>query len=177
MLQGVGLNPTRTALLDFLAGMGARIKVLNVSQASGELIGDINVRGSALRGGRIDGPAVAGLIDEIPVLAILATQSHDGMTLRDAKELRIKETDRIATVAENLGRMGARVEVHPDGFDIAGRQKLFGAEIDSFGDHRIAMAFAIAALAAEGETTIRGAEAAVVSYPSFFDELDRVTER
>jgi 3-phosphoshikimate 1-carboxyvinyltransferase len=177
MLHGVGLNPTRTALLDFLAGMGAQIKVLNVGTSAGELVGDINVRGGALRGGRIEGDTVTGLIDEIPVLAVLATQTAEGLALRDAKELRIKETDRIATVADNLRRMGARVEVHPDGLDIAGRQTLAGAEIDSFGDHRIAMAFAVAALAATSDSTIRDAGAAVVSYPGFFDELDRVAAR
>ena len=176
MLQGVGLNPTRTALLDFLAGMGAKIKVPNVGSVAGELVGDIHISGGTLRGGRIDGGTVAGLIDEIPVLAVLATQTQEGLVMRDAKELRIKETDRIATIADNLQRMGARVDVHPDGLDIPGRQTLIGAELDSFGDHRIAMAFAVAALAARGESTIRDADAAVVSFPTFFDELDRVAE-
>jgi 3-phosphoshikimate 1-carboxyvinyltransferase len=177
MLQGVGLNPTRTALLDFLAGMGAKIRILNVSEMAGELVGDIHVTGCALRGGRIEGDLTAGLIDEVPILAVLATQTDQGLALRDAKELRVKETDRIATIAENLGRMGARVTVHPDGFDIPGRQRLTGAALDSFGDHRIAMAFAVAALIASGETLIHNADAAVVSYPGFFEELDRISER
>jgi len=177
MLQGVGVNPTRTALLDFLTGMGAKIKVLNIGEAGGEMVGDIHVTGGALSGGKIEGEQVAGLIDEIPVLAVLATQTADGLVLRDARELRIKETDRIATIAENLRRMGAQVEVHPDGLDIPGRQSLRGAELDSFGDHRIAMAFAVAALVAKGEALLHNSEAAVVSFPSFFDQLEKVAER
>jgi len=177
MIQDVGLNPTRTALLDFLKGMGAQIKVLNIGEAAGELIGDIHVSGGALSGGRIEGEMAAGLIDEIPVLAVLGTQTQEGLTLRDAKELRVKETDRIATVAENLRRMGARIEVHPDGFDIPGKQRLAGAELDSFGDHRIAMAFAIAALAAKNESVVRNSAAAVVSFPNFFESLEKVVER
>jgi 3-phosphoshikimate 1-carboxyvinyltransferase len=171
------VNPTRTALLDFMKGMGAQIKVLNIGAAAGELVGDIHVSGGALSGGRIEGEMVAGLIDEIPVLAVLGTQTKEGLTLRDARELRVKETDRIATIAENLRRMGARIEVHPDGFDIPGKQRLAGAEVDSFGDHRIAMAFAIAALIASGESRIRRSEAAVVSFPGFFEELEKVVER
>ncbi len=176
-LQDVGLNPTRTALLDFLCGMGAPIKVLNVGEDAGELIGDIHVTGGPLRGGRIEGELVAALIDEIPVLAVLGTQTEDGLTLRNAEELRVKETDRIATVAENLRRMGVPVEVRPDGFDVPGRQRLTGAELDSFGDHRIAMAFTVAALAATGETLLHNSDAAVVSFPDFFDRLERITER
>jgi 3-phosphoshikimate 1-carboxyvinyltransferase len=177
LLQDVGVNPTRTALLDFLNGMGARVKVLNIAESGGELVGDLHVSGGPLLGGRIDGERVAGLIDEIPVLAVLATQTQEGLTLRDAKELRIKETDRIATIAENLRRMGARVEVQPDGLDIPGRQTLRGAELDSFGDHRIAMAFAVAALVAKGESVLRNSEAAVVSFPAFFDEMEKLIER
>ncbi|MGH9785343.1 MAG: 3-phosphoshikimate 1-carboxyvinyltransferase [Terriglobia bacterium] len=176
-LQDVGLNPTRTALLDFLAGMGAEIKLLNLGESSGELIGDIHVTGGRLRGGAVDGEMVAALIDEIPVLAVLGTQTDDGLVVRGAEELRIKESDRIATVAENLKAMGAKVEVFPDGFAIPGRQKLTGAELDSFGDHRIVMAFAVAALAARGETKLRNSEAATVSFPGFFEQLERVAER
>lgn len=179
-LQGVGLNPTRTALLDFLAGMGAKVQMLNLAESHGELTGDLHIsrNGSArLTGGRIAGAMVAGLIDEIPVLAILGSQTEDGLELRDATELRVKETDRIETVAQNLRLMGAQIEVLPDGFNIPGQQTLHGAELDSFGDHRIAMAFAVAALAARGETRIRNAEAAIVSYPGFFNDLDAVAER
>ena len=176
-LQDVGLNPTRTALLDFLSGMGAQIKLLNLGENSGELIGDIHVTGSRMRGGEIDGEMAAALIDEIPVLAVLGTQTQDGLVVRGAAELRVKESDRIATVAENLKRMGAKVEVFPDGFAIPGKQPLTGAEIESYGDHRIVMAFAVAALAAKGETKVRDSEAATVSFPGFFEQLERVAER
>ena len=176
-LQDVGLNPTRTALLDFLSSMGAQIKALNLSEVSGELVGDIHLSGGSLRGGRIEGDMVAALIDEIPVLAVLGTQTEEGLVVRNAEELRLKESDRVATVAENLRRMGAKVEVHPDGFDIRGRQRLSGAELESFGDHRIAMAFAVAALAAQGETRLRNSDAAVVSFPDFFEQLERIAER
>ena len=176
-LQDVGLNPTRTALLDFLSGMGAQVKVLNIGETSGELIGDIHVTGGSLRGGRIEAEMVAALIDEIPVLAVLGTQTEEGLILRNAEELRLKESDRIATIAENLRRMGAQVEVRPDGFDIPGRQRLSGAELDSFGDHRIAMAFTVAALVAGGESLLRNCESASVSFPDYFTELERITER
>jgi len=181
-LQDVGLNPTRTALLDFLCGMGAKIKVLNLGGAgtgevSGELIGDIHVTGGALNGGTIEGELVAALIDEIPVLAVLGTQTRDGLLLRNAEELRLKESDRIATVAENLRRMGVPVEVRSDGFEIPGKQRLAGAELDSFGDHRIAMAFSVAALAASGESLIRDSDSATVSFPGFFEQMDRIAER
>ena len=176
-LQDVGLNPTRTALLDFLTGMGARIKLLNLGENAGELIGDIHATGGRLLGGDIDGEMAAALIDEIPVLAVLGTQTQDGLVVRGAQELRVKESDRIATVAENLQRMGAKVEVFPDGFAIPGKQALAGAEIESHGDHRIVMAFAVAALAAKGETRIKNSDAATVSFPRFFDELERVAER
>jgi 3-phosphoshikimate 1-carboxyvinyltransferase len=176
-LQDVGLNPTRTALLDFLSGMGAQIKLLNIGETAGELIGDIHVTGSRLSGGEIDGEMTAALIDEIPVLAVLGTQTQDGLVVRGAEELRVKESDRIATVAENLKRMGANVEVFQDGFAIAGQQSLTGAEIESYGDHRIVMAFAVAALAAKGETRIKNSDAATVSFPGFFEQLERVAER
>ncbi len=176
-VHDVGLNPTRTALLDFLTGMGATIKLLNLGESAGELIGDIHVTGSRLRGGEIDGEMAAALIDEIPVLAVLGTQTEDGLVVRGAAELRVKESDRIATVAENLRRMGALVEVFPDGFAIPGKQSLSGAEIESHGDHRIVMAFAVAALAAKGETGIKNSEAATVSFPGFFEQLEQVAER
>jgi 3-phosphoshikimate 1-carboxyvinyltransferase len=177
LLRNVGVNPTRTALLDFLCGMGAKIQVRNVAATAGELVADIHVEGGPLQGGRIEGAQVAGLIDEIPVLAVLATQTENGLILRDAQELRIKESDRIAAVAENLRRMGARVEVHPDGLDIPGGQTLKGAEMDPLGDHRIAMAFAIAALYAKGETLIHNSDSATISYPDFYSTLEKIVER
>ena len=157
--------------------MGAKIKMLNIGPAAGELVGDIHVSGGPLKGGRLEGEQVAGLIDEIPVLAVLGTQTAEGFTVRDARELRIKETDRIATIAENLRRMGARVEVFDDGLQVPGQQALSGAELDSFGDHRIAMAFAVAALVAKGDTLVRHSDAAVVSFPQFFEDLEKITER
>jgi 3-phosphoshikimate 1-carboxyvinyltransferase len=174
-ILGVGLNPTRSALLDFLVGMGARIRVPNLESQNGELIGDLEVEYSELRGGTIDGGLTAALIDEIPVLAVLGAVTEKGLTVRDAGELRIKETDRIRTVVDNLRRMGIEAEELPDGMVIPGRQKFRAATLDSSGDHRIAMAFAVAALAADGESVIQGAEAASVSFPEFWDTLLRCT--
>ena len=172
VIEGVGLNPTRSELLDFLISMGADLSVRNLAIHAGEPVGDIEVRYSPIRGGVIEKGLTAALIDEIPVLAVLGAASAEGLTVRDAAELRIKETDRIATVVDNFARMGVTVEVLPDGLRVPGGQKFRPAELDSFGDHRIAMAFAVAALAAPGESTIKGAEAAAVSFPEFFTLLD-----
>ena len=173
-IAGVGLNPTRTALLDFLVSMGASIQVLGVRQIGGELIGELRVRRSNVSGGVIEGALTAALIDEIPALAVLGAASRGGLTVRDAAELRVKETDRIATIEANLKRMGARIESTPTGFTIPGRQKLHAAELDSAGDHRIAMAFAVAALTADGPCTITDAGAAGVSFPEFFSTLQEI---
>jgi 3-phosphoshikimate 1-carboxyvinyltransferase len=175
-IHGVGLNPTRSALLDFLAEMGAQIKILDVTSTGGELIGDVLIRKSRIQGGVLEKARTAALIDEIPVLAVLGAASEEGLIVRDASELRVKETDRIATIAENFKRMGLAIQLHEDGFEVPGRQKFHAAEVDSFGDHRIAMAFSIAALAADGPCTILGADAASVSFPEFFDTLQRVAE-
>jgi 3-phosphoshikimate 1-carboxyvinyltransferase len=172
-IHGVGLNPTRSALLDFLVGMGARIRVPDLESQNGELVGDLEVEHSPLRGGVIDGGLTAALIDEIPVLAVLGAATEEGLTVRDAGELRIKETDRIRTVVENLRRMGVEAEELPDGMVIPGRQKFHAAVCDSMGDHRIAMAFAIAALVADGASQIVGADAASVSFPEFWETLAR----
>jgi 3-phosphoshikimate 1-carboxyvinyltransferase len=174
VIANVGLNPTRTALLDFLKGMGAAVNILQVESTNGELIGNIQVTRSRVRGGEISGALTAALIDEIPVLSILGALSENGLVVSDAAELRVKETDRIATVVENLRRMGVNAEAKPDGLIIPGKQKLRAAELDSFGDHRIAMAFAVAALAADGPCTIRDSEAASVSYPEFYDTLREI---
>ena len=174
VLEQVGLNPTRAGLLDFLAGMGAPLRVPRLEQRAGELVGDIVVRHGRVRGGVIEKGLTAALIDEIPVLAVLGAASEQGLEVRDAAELRVKETDRIATLAENLGRMWVNIEVRPDGFRVPGGQRFRAAELDSFGDHRIAMAAAVAALAADGESTIEGAEAAGVSYPGFFAALEKL---
>jgi 3-phosphoshikimate 1-carboxyvinyltransferase len=176
VLQAVGLNPTRASLVDFLAGIGAGIRVLNVEQVGGELIGNLKVQSGKIQGGVIEKEMTAALIDEIPVLAVLGAMSEEGLTVRDASELRVKETDRIATVAENFRRMGVSMEVAHDGFYIPGRQRFRAAKLDSFGDHRIAMAFAVAALAADGECEIENADAASVSYPEFYDTLRSIAQ-
>jgi 3-phosphoshikimate 1-carboxyvinyltransferase len=178
--HGVGLNPTRSAVLDFLASMGAPISLVSVEMRSGELVGDIAIRHAELTGGVISGAATAQMIDELPMLAGLGPYTEQGIEIRDAQELRKKESDRIAALAENLRRMGAQVEEFADGLRVAGRAvcgRLHGAEIDPRGDHRIAMALAIAALGAQGETLIRDAECVAVSFPDFFTRLDRVVER
>ncbi len=171
-IERVGLNPTRAAVLEVLQRMGAAIDVDAESEEGGEPVGSFEVLGGGrLAGGEIAGATTAGVIDEIPMLAVLGAVSESGLRIRDAGELRIKETDRIATVAENLRRMGARVTEYETGMDIEGGCNLRAAELDSCGDHRIAMAFAVAALAADGESSLAGAEAASVSFPEFFDVL------
>jgi len=176
-LPGILMNPTRARLLDTLVQMGLKMSVAHLEDHQGELIGTIEARGAAWKGAVISGADTAALIDEIPVLAAVAPYSEGGLDVRDAKELRVKESDRIAAVAANLRKMGAEVEERPDGMRIPGGQHLHGAELDSFGDHRIAMAFAVAALRAEGETKICGSDAAGVSYPTFFEELRGVANR
>jgi 3-phosphoshikimate 1-carboxyvinyltransferase len=174
-LPGILMNPTRARLLDILIQMGVQVSVAQLEEQHGELVGTVEAQGATWKGGVIAGADTAALIDEIPVLAAVAPYSENGLEVRDAQELRVKESDRIAACAANLRKMGAEVEERSDGLRISGRQKLHGAELDSFGDHRIAMAFAIAALRAQGETTILNANAAGVSYPSFFANLNRVT--
>lgn len=176
VIRGVGLNPSRSALLDLLTGMGAKIRIPQLESQNGELIGEIQVEYSRLRGGVIEGALTAAVIDEIPVLAVLGAATEEGLTIKDAGELRVKETDRIATVVDNLRRLGVTAEELPDGLVIPGRQKFRAAEFDSFGDHRIAMAFAVAALRADGESVIHNAGAASVSFPEFWSTLARVSE-
>ena len=179
VLDAVGLNPTRAALLDVVTAMGGTVKILEVNEQHGELMGTLQVnRGRAgLRGFDIGGELAAQLIDELPVLAAIAPFTSNGMHIRDAGELRVKESDRIALVVRNLRAMGAEVIEHEDGMSIPGSQRLHGAQIDSAHDHRIAMAFAVAALRAEDETHILGAEAASISFPEFFDFLDSLAMR
>ena len=171
------MNPTRARLLDILMQMGLRISVTEIEEINGELVGSLQVAGGTLDGATIAGADSAALIDEIPVLAAIAPFTRQGIEVRDAKELRVKESDRIASVATNLRLMGAKVEEFEDGLKIPGNQTLHGAELDSYDDHRIAMAFAIAALRAQGETLIRGAESAAISYPAFFEKLEELSER
>jgi 3-phosphoshikimate 1-carboxyvinyltransferase len=177
LIDALLMNPTRARLLDILMQMGLEISVTQLDEVHGEMVGTIQVEGGRLKGATIAGADTAALIDEIPVLAAIAPYTEQGIEVRDAKELRIKESDRIAAVAANLRLMGANVEENQDGLKIPGRQNLRGAELESFGDHRIAMAFAVAALRAEGESLIRGAEAAAVSYPAFFSTLEGLVER
>ncbi|MBI5085182.1 MAG: 3-phosphoshikimate 1-carboxyvinyltransferase [Acidobacteria bacterium] len=171
VIEGVGVNPTRAALIDFLASAGAQVRVLNSGLRSGEPSGDLEVSGSRLKGGLIDGRLAAALIDEIPVLAVLGAVSEEGLTVRDAAELRIKETDRIEAVAGNMRRMGVQIETFDDGFHIPGGQRFRSGTVLSQGDHRIAMAFAVAALMADGPVTIEGSEAASVSFPESWSTL------
>lgn len=174
-IEGVGLNPTRTAVLSVLQSMGASIEIHPEDNECGEPVGSLVIRsGPRLGGGVISGSVTVGVIDEVPMLAVLGAVSKSGLRIRDAGELRVKETDRIATVAENLRRMGVRVEERSDGMDIEGGARLRAAELDSAGDHRIAMAFAVASLAADGECVLKGAAAAAVSYPEFFETLGTV---
>jgi 3-phosphoshikimate 1-carboxyvinyltransferase len=179
VLDSIGLNPTRASLLDVITALGGKIKVLNVEEQHGEVIGTIqvNVAPGGPRGMHIGGALSAQIIDELPVLAAIAPYTNDGITIRDAKELRVKESDRIALVAKNLRAMGATFTEHEDGLEIPGRQQLHGATIDSGSDHRIAMAFSIAALRASSDTEIQGAEAAAISFPEFFTHLDELCER
>ncbi|MEP7149855.1 MAG: 3-phosphoshikimate 1-carboxyvinyltransferase [Acidobacteriota bacterium] len=169
----VGLNPTRIAVIDILRRFGADIRFENQGEQNNEPVGDVRVMGglTARTEPLIKGNVIANLIDELPILAILGTQLERGLEVRDAAELRVKETDRIAAIVENLRRMGAEAEEFEDGFKV-GKSKLIGARVDSFGDHRIAMAFAVAGLLAdEGETEILGAECVDVSFPGFFETL------
>ena len=182
-VEGVGLNPTRTEILDTLRALGADVRVEPEGGRSNEPAGRVVVRGGeGLRprpgASVVGGRAVARLIDELPVLAVVGAHAEGGLEIRDAAELRVKESDRISAVVSNLRAMGARVEELEDGLRVEGGRRLSGARLDSFGDHRVAMAFAVAALAARGESFIEGAEACVgVSFPEFFPLLESVAER
>jgi 3-phosphoshikimate 1-carboxyvinyltransferase len=179
VVDALGLNPTRASLLDVLTALGAHIAVLNLEEKHAELVGTVQISAPAegLGSTEISGLLAAQLIDELPVLAAIAPYTSGGIRIRGARELRVKESDRIALVAKNLRAMGAEVEEFDDGLDVPGGQTLHGATIDAGGDHRIAMAFSVAALRAEGDTLIQGAESAAISFPEFFDLLDRVAER
>jgi 3-phosphoshikimate 1-carboxyvinyltransferase len=177
VIENLLLNPTRASLLDVLKLLRARLSVINLEEHHGELVGTMKIEHGSLTGVTIEGGQSVALIDELPVLAAIAPYTRDGIEIRDAAELRVKESDRIALVARNLRAMGAECEERPDGLRVPGNQKLRGAEIDSGGDHRIAMAFAIAALGAEGATSMQGADSARISFPEFFTMLDGVADR
>ncbi|MFT4175719.1 MAG: 3-phosphoshikimate 1-carboxyvinyltransferase [Luteolibacter sp.] len=173
LLKDVGLNPTRTAILKVLSRMGAHMSEI-VHRSEGEPIGNIEIHGTELHGTTILEEEIPNLIDEIPVLAVAAALAHGRTVIRNASELRVKETDRIATVVENLRAMGAEVEEFEDGMEIEGGKPLHGTILESFGDHRIAMAFAIAGLFAKGETVIRNVGCVNTSYPGFAHHLDAI---
>jgi 3-phosphoshikimate 1-carboxyvinyltransferase len=179
VLDSLGLNPTRATLLDVLTTLGARINVLNLEEKNAELVGTVQISAppEGLGSTEVSGALAAQLIDELPVLAAIAPYTSGGIRIRDARELRVKESDRIALVVKNLRAMGAEVAEFEDGVDVPGGQTLHGASIDSGSDHRIAMAFSVAALRAEGETLIQGAESAAISFPEFFNLLDLIAER
>ncbi|MGZ4030651.1 MAG: 3-phosphoshikimate 1-carboxyvinyltransferase [Tumebacillaceae bacterium] len=174
-IRNVGVNPTRTGILDVLREMGADIEELNVRESGGEPIADLRVRGGQLRGTVVSGAIIPRLIDEVPVLAVAATQAEGVTEIRDAAELKVKESNRIATTANELRKFGAVVEELEDGLRITGRTKLQGgAQIDTYHDHRIAMAMAVAGLVAEGTTTIDDWESVDVSFPGFHELLQNL---
>ena len=178
VIGNLGLNPTRASLLDALASFGSKVQVLNLEEKNSELVGTVQVSAAAGLGStEIGGELAAQIIDELPVLAAIAPYSRGGIKIRNARELRVKESDRIELVVRNLKAMGAEFTEYEDGLDVPGNQKLHGATIDAGGDHRIAMAFSVAALRAEGESLIKGAESAAISFPEFFEMLDTIAER
>jgi 3-phosphoshikimate 1-carboxyvinyltransferase len=174
LVENVGVNPTRTGILEVLAQMGADIQLENQREVAGEPVADIRVRYSALKAVEISGDIIPRLIDEIPILAVAAVFASGTTAIKDAAELRVKESDRIAVMASQLNRMGAKVTELPDGLEITGGTALVGTDVESHTDHRIAMSLAIAALNASGETTINGAEAAAISYPDFVNTLQQI---
>lgn len=176
LIKNVGLNPTRTGILGVLIRMGAQVREI-VENEEGEPYGTIEIKGAPLRATEIRGEEIPNVIDEIPILAVAAALAQGTTVIADAHELRVKETDRISAVATNLRLMGANVIETEDGMEIHGGVPLKGARIESYGDHRIAMAFAIAGLFAEGETIIDGVECVATSYPSFYDTLEFITQK
>lgn len=171
VIEQVGLNPTRAAIVDVLRRIGARVDTAEDDRRASEPMGTMTVRHGVLKEVDIGPHEVPGVIDELPVLAALAT--HGGrLGVSGAQELRVKESDRISALADGFRRMGADIDERPDGFDVRGSRTLRGGEVDARNDHRLAMAFAIAALGATGPTTIHDAGAAAVSYPEFFSVLE-----
>jgi len=181
-IEGVGLNPTRAAFLSVLSSWGAAITTSDVRDERNEPVGTINVRGGLHSVARdedriLSGAMIPWLIDELPLLAVVGTQVRGGIQIRDAEELRLKESDRLQATANNLRAMGAEVEEFDDGIAVSGSAELRGAAIDSYGDHRIAMAFSVAALLAQGETEIKNPECVAISFPEFFGLLETLAQR
>ncbi|MCB9136782.1 MAG: 3-phosphoshikimate 1-carboxyvinyltransferase [Caldilineaceae bacterium] len=170
-IAGVGVNPTRTGIVDALLEMGAQISYENERTESGEPVADITVRGGDLRAATFGGRDLVTMIDELPILAVAATQAHGRTVIQDAGELRVKETDRIATTVSELRKLGARIEPTPDGLIIDGPTRLMGGPVESHGDHRLAMALTVAGLIAQGRTTVAGGEVTADSFPGFEETL------
>lgn len=173
-VEDIGLNPTRTGLLDVLGQMGTGIEIASRREQGGEPVGDVTARGSDLHRAQVSGDTVVRMIDEFPLLAVAATQAQGATIVRDAAELRVKETDRIAVISAELGKMGADIKPQSDGFVVVGPRPLHGAVVDSHGDHRIAMALAVAALIAEGETTVQNTACIRDSFPNFVETMQRI---
>ncbi len=176
-VANVGVNETRTGILDALTAMGGGVCLANVHEVNGEPIGDITVKSSALHGITVEGDLVVRMIDEFPIFAVLATQAQGETIVRDAEELRVKESDRIGSLANELRKLGVEIEERPDGFAIAGPTRLRGAMVDSRGDHRLAISLAVAGLIAEGETTVTCAEAYRESFPNFVELMRSLKAR
>lgn len=174
-LPGVGLNPTRTALLDVLRAMGADIRISAERVTGGEPIADLEVRASGLVGISLSGPIIANLIDELPILCLACACAEGRSEIRGAGELRHKETDRIRAMTEGLSALGVRIKEHEDGWTIEGGHPLSGGHVEASGDHRIGMTLGVAGLVASGPVTVHGASVAAVSFPSFWDILDRIS--
>jgi 3-phosphoshikimate 1-carboxyvinyltransferase len=175
-IENVGVNPTRTGILVALELMGADITLENQREVAGEPVADLRVKHSNLKACEISGDLIPRLIDEIPILAVAAVFAQGTTIIKDAAELRVKESDRLQVMAAALTKMGAKITELPDGLEITGNGALVGAELDSFTDHRIAMSLAIASVMAKGQTTIHRAEAASISYPTFFDSLRSIVK-
>jgi 3-phosphoshikimate 1-carboxyvinyltransferase len=171
VIENVGVNPTRTGILEALQQMDADVTLENLRDVTGEPVADLRVRSSSLKACTLSGDLIPRLIDEIPILAVAALFADGTTLIKDAAELRVKESDRIAVMAAQLNRLGAKVTEYPDGLEIQGGFPLKGCEVDSHTDHRIAMSLAVAALGAVGSTQVNRAEAAAVSYPSFTETL------
>lgn len=175
VIENVGINPTRNGIITVLQEMGAKISLQQEREETGEPVADIHVKTSQLKGIKIGGDMIPTLIDEIPIIAVAAALAEGKTEIRDAAELKVKETNRIEVMAKNLTRMGVRVEELPDGLIIYGSSRIKGVEVNSFGDHRIAMSLAIAGLVASGETLINEAECATISYPRFFEDIKKLS--
>lgn len=174
LVKNVGINPTRDGMIRVCKAMGADLTMLNERENGGEPVADLLVRHSELNAVTIEGELIPTLIDELPMLAVMACFAKGTTIIKDAAELKVKESDRIAVMVDNLSRMGAHITATPDGMIIEGGYSLHGALIDSHLDHRIAMSFAVAALASEGETEIQGADCVNISYPEFYDDLQKL---